>query len=161
MRHNPGSLTNLRSAVVLTSAITFAASLTQIALVVDGSDRGVEQLPFYGFELLILGPWSVLDNGLNLLIWLANPIIATTWILYLRDARFAALISAVTALGLTLSFLWVKCILGPGPEGVNVADFEMRPIISYGIGYWLWVTSSAVLAAGVTAGNVASGITGE
>lgn len=93
--------------------------------------------------------------------WLANPVIAVTWILYLRDARFAALISAVTALGLTLCFLWVKYILGPGPEGVNVADFEMRPIISYGIGYWLWVASAAVLAAGVAAGNIASDIMGE
>ncbi len=92
--------------------------------------------------------------------WLANPIVAVAWILYLRDVRFAALISAVTALGLTLSFLWVKYILGSGPQGVNVADFEMRPIISYGIGYWLWVASAAVLAAGVTAGNIASDIMG-
>jgi hypothetical protein len=44
---------------------------------------------------------------------------------------------------------------------VNVADFEMRPVISYGIGYWLWVASAAVLAAGATAGNIASGIRGE
>jgi hypothetical protein len=93
--------------------------------------------------------------------WLANPIIAVTWIFHLRDVRFAALISAVTALGLTLCFLWVKGVTGPGPEGVNVADFEVRPIISYGIGYWLWVASAGVLAAGVTASNIASDIMGE
>ena len=198
MRHNPWNLTTLRSVVVLTGATTFAASLTQIAVVVDGSDRSIERLPFYGWELLILGGFSVFDNVLNLLIWplvvaawvlacckrpfatlivalvagalmrgyqdqgeafnmawLANPIIAVTWILHLKKVRFAALISAVTALGLTLCFLWVKCVTGPGPEGVNVADFEMRQIISYGIGYWLWVASAAVLAAGVTAGNIA------
>jgi hypothetical protein len=204
MRHSPWNLTTLRSVVVLFGAITFAASLTQIAVVVDGSDRSIERLPFYGLELLILGGFSVFDDGLNLLMWplvvavwvlacckrsvatviaalvagalmlgyqdrsevfniawLANPIIAVTWFLYLHDVRFAALISAVTALGLTLCFLWVKCILGPGPEGVNVADFEMRSVISYGIGYWLWVASAAVLAAGATAGNIASGIMGE
>jgi hypothetical protein len=93
--------------------------------------------------------------------WLANPIIAVTWSRYLRDVRFAALISAATALGLTLCFLCVNSIDGPGPAGVNVADFEMRPIISYGVGYWLWVASAAVLAAGVTAGNIASHITGK
>jgi hypothetical protein len=201
MRHNPWNLTTLRSVVVLAGATTFAASLTQIAVVVDGSDRSIERLPLYGLELLILGEFSVFDNGLNLLMWplvvavwvlacckrsvataiavlvggalmweyqdpseafniawLANPIIAVTWILHLRDVRFAALISAVTALGLTLCFLWVKGLTGPGPAGVNVADFEMRPIISYGIGYWLWVASAAVLAAGVTASNIASDI---
>jgi hypothetical protein len=87
--------------------------------------------------------------------WLANPIIAVTWLLYFgllypRVARFATLISAVTALGLTLSFLWVKDLPGP-PPGVNVPDFEMMPIISYGIGYWLWVASAAILAAGMSA----------
>jgi hypothetical protein len=198
---NLWNLTTLRSVVVLTSATSFAVSLTQIAVVVDGSDRGVERLPFYGFELLILGGFSVLDNPLNLLMWplvvavwvlacckrpfgtvilalvagaltrgyqyqgeafniawLANPIIAVTWILHLKDVRYASLISAVTALGLTLCFLWVKYVTGPGPEGVNVADFEMREIIFYGIGYWLWVASAAVLAVGITAGSVASKI---
>ena len=209
MRRSSGIFTMLRSVVVLTSAATFAASLTQVGVVVDGSDRSIELfpffgIPFYGLELLILGVFSVLDHPLNLLMWplviavwvfacykmplavaigalvagalmwgyqdpgeafniawLANPIVAVTWIFYLRDARFAALISAMTALGLTLCFLWVKCITGPGPEGVNVADFEMRQIIFYGIGYWLWVASAAVLAVGVTAGNIATDIMGE
>ena len=44
---------------------------------------------------------------------------------------------------------------------MNVADFEMRQIICYGIGYWLWVASAGVLAVGVTAGNIASEIVGE
>jgi hypothetical protein len=89
------------------------------------------------------------DTGANAA-WLANPIIAVTWILYLRDVRFAALISAATALGLTMCFLWVKYIPGPA-DGLNVPDFEMHPIISYGIGYWLWVASAAVLVAGMSA----------
>lgn len=161
MRHNPWNLTTLRAVIVLAGATTFAASLTQIGVIVDGSDRSIERLPFYGWELLILGGLSVFGDGLKFLIWLANPIIAVTWILYLRGLRSAALISAMTALGLTLCFLLVKCVLGPGPEGVNVADFEMRPIISYGMGYWLWVASAAVLVAGVTAGNIASRFKGK
>ena len=34
-----------------------------------------------------------------------------------------------------------------GKKCVNVPDFEMQPIISYGAGYWLWVVSAAILAA--------------
>ena len=198
MRHSPWNFTRLRSVVVLTSAAIFAASLTQIAVVIDGSDRRIERLSFYGFELLVLGWLGAFDDYLNLMMWplvvavwvlacckrpaatmiaalaagalmwrfqdrsetpfnvawLANPIIIVTWILHLRDARFAALVSAVMAVGLTLCFLWAKGITGPGPEGVNVADFETREIISYGIGYWLWVASAAILAAGAAAGNI-------
>jgi hypothetical protein len=204
MRHSSWIFAILRSVVVLAGAAIFAASLTQVGVVVDGSDRSVEQLNDYGWDLLISGGFGVLDDPLNLLVWpllvivwvlacrkrfatalivglvvgaltlayqgrsevfiiawLANPIIAVTWILYLRDARFAALISAVTALGLTLCFLLAKGVPGPGPEGVNVADFETRAIISYGIGYWLWVASAAVLAAGVAAGNIALVTMGE
>jgi hypothetical protein len=204
MRRNPWISTLLRSLVVLTSAVTFAASLTQVGVVVDGSDRSLERLDVYGWDLLLTGGFGLLDDPLNLLVWpmvltawvlacrkrfaaalivglvvgalafayrgrsevfivawLANPMIAVTWILYLRDARIAALLSAVTAVGLTLCFLLAHGVPGPGPEGVNVADFETRAIITYGIGYWLWVASAGVLAAGVTAGNIALGIMGE
>jgi hypothetical protein len=77
--------------------------------------------------------------------WLANPVIAVTWGLYLRNARPSAPISAVLELALTLSFLLVKTVPWDPKEG----DFS--PIISYGIGYWLWVASAAILAAGVSA----------
>jgi hypothetical protein len=77
--------------------------------------------------------------------WLANPIIAVTWGLYLRNARPAAPISAVLGLALTLSFLLVKTIPGAPRE----SDFS--PIVSYGIGYWLWVASATVLAVGMSA----------
>jgi hypothetical protein len=89
--------------------------------------------------------------------WLANPIIALTWLLYLcglsePEERFVVLISAVTALGLTLSFLWARDLPVPPPyHGVNIPDFVMVSIVSYGIGYWLWVASAAILAAGVSA----------
>ncbi|MBR0855468.1 hypothetical protein [Bradyrhizobium liaoningense] len=130
--------------------------MTQTAVVVDGSDRGLERLPYHGWELLVLGGFSVLGDFASLLVWLANPILVVAWILYLRDRQRAALISAVTALGLTLCFVGLKSILGAGPEGVNVADFEMRTIFSYAIGYWLWVASAAVMLAGIVVGNIAS-----
>ena len=75
--------------------------------------------------------------------WLANPIIVVAWFFYLRDKRSAALISAVLALGLTLTFLWVA--------DVPLSD-KLSPvtIISYGSGYWLWIASAGILAAGVS-----------
>jgi hypothetical protein len=48
-------------------------------------------------------------------------------------------------LALTLSFLLVKTIPWVPKEG----DFS--PIISYGIGYWLWVASATILAVGMSA----------
>jgi len=77
--------------------------------------------------------------------WLANPVIAIAWILYVSDKQPAALISAVVSLGLTLSFLCVQ----DGPFGPKQLD--PVPIISYGIGYWLWVASAAIVVAGMSA----------
>jgi hypothetical protein len=82
--------------------------------------------------------------------WLANPIIAITWLRYLRDVRLASLISAVFTLALTLSFLLVP----DAPRHAFVTDVpqaDMVPIISHGIGYWLWVASAAIMVAGVMA----------
>jgi hypothetical protein len=77
--------------------------------------------------------------------WLANPGIAITWILYLAHKQPASLISAVISLGLMLSFLRVQ----EGPFGFKQLDAV--PIISYGIGYWLWVASAAILATSISA----------
>ena len=92
----------------------------------------------------ILGPFGN-AGSLGYAAWLANLGIAATWVLYLRDKQLAAQISAVISLGLTLSFLMVQ----EGPFGPKQLD--PVPIVSYGIGYWLWVGSAAILAFGVSA----------
>jgi hypothetical protein len=81
--------------------------------------------------------------------WLANPIIAVTWGLYLKNARPAAPISAMLGLLLTLSFCLVKTIRHFPVDRDYLPDFI--PIISYGLGYWLWVASATILAAGSSA----------
>lgn len=100
--------------------------------------------------LLIIGlisiPYTpIIPDTVGYAAWLANPVIAIAWILYLSDKQPAALISAVVSLGLTLSFLWVQ----DGPFGPKQLD--PVPIISYGIGYWLWVASAAIVVAGMSA----------
>jgi hypothetical protein len=77
--------------------------------------------------------------------WLANPIIVAAWLFYLRDKRSAALISAVLALGLTLTFLWVADV----PLSDKLSPVTVK-IISYGSGYWLWIASAGILVAGVS-----------
>jgi hypothetical protein len=150
-----------RCAVVLTSAILFIVSLTQIVCVTDlnscedcgfGS-QGVKPGYLHGLEALIIGFGGVLEGYVP---WFANPIIVVAWLRYLygssKPVPFAVLISAVMALGLTLSFLLAHDLPVPPPyRGVNIPDFVMVTIVSYGIGYWLWVASAATLAAGVIA----------
>jgi hypothetical protein len=94
--------------------------------------------------LFAIGLMSIFPSVAGYAAWLANPILAVAWLLCLSDKRPAALISALIALGLTLSFLWVESVpLGP--------KLDMVPIVSYGIGYRLWVASSAIMFAGVSA----------
>ena len=81
--------------------------------------------------------------------WLANPIIVAAWFLYLADRRSAALISAILALGLMLTFLGVATV----PISPKLRDVE---IVSYGGGYWLWIASAGILVASVTVSNLSS-----
>jgi hypothetical protein len=92
------------------------------------------------FSIILM---SIFPTAAGYAAWLANPIIAATWLLYLSNTQPAALISALVGLGLTLSFLWVANVpLGP--------KLNMVPIISYGVGYWLWVASAAIVVIGVS-----------
>src|SRR6185437_16658700 len=94
MRHSSWKFITFRSVVVLASAATFAASLTRIAIVADGSDRSVDQLPFYGIGLLIDGGFGMFDDYLNLLMW---PLVVVTWMLACRKRFAAAVIAALVA----------------------------------------------------------------
>jgi hypothetical protein len=93
---------------------------------------------------LISIPYIPIPDTVGYAAWLANPGIAIAWIFYLSDKQPAALISAVVSVGLALSFLWVQ----DGPFGPKQLD--PVPIISHGIGYWLWVASAAILVAGMS-----------
>jgi hypothetical protein len=92
--------------------------------------------------VMAIFPEEVLPNA-GYVAWLANAIILAAWLFYLGDKRSAALISAVFALGLMLTFLSVTAV----PLSDKLGDVK---IVSYGSGYWLWIASAGILAAGVS-----------
>ena len=94
---------------------------------------------FGGLALLLIG-WVGVFGGV--VAWLANPALLMAWIFtFSRYRRAEAVICALAALGLALSFLSVKEI------DVDEAGNHAK-IISYALGYWLWVGSIVMACAG-------------
>lgn len=75
--------------------------------------------------------------------WLANPIVVAAWFFYRGNRRSAAMISAILASGLMLTFLGITTV----PLSDKFGEVE---IISYGSGYWLWIASAGILVAGAS-----------
>lgn len=89
--------------------------------------------------LLLIG-WLGVFEGI--VAWLANPALLLAWIFTLsRKRRVEAVICSLAALGLALSFLSVK-------EMDRDEAGHHAKIISYGLGYWLWIGSIATAYAG-------------
>jgi hypothetical protein len=169
-----------RWAVVLTSVALYIASLTQIAFVTECCYVRGNTRSFHSLDMLVIGWAAVLESPLEFVFviagwacacaksyraaiiwaflaigmlaipssgdaaWIANPIIVTTWFLVLDNKQRAALLSAAVALALTLIFLLVPDV--PLSDKLTSVD-----IMSYGIGYWLWIASAGLLAAGASA----------
>jgi len=68
--------------------------------------------------------------------WLANPLLLITWILLLRNNKFALLLSIFATL-LSLSFLGIDEV------PINEAG-GIEKIIKIEIGYWLWLFSCLI-----------------
>jgi hypothetical protein len=135
-----------RAAVVAVSAAAFIRCLTQTAFVTECCYVVGDTRSFDGLEMLFTGWMGVLSlpSNAGYAAWFANPVIVAVWFLYLGDKRPAALILAALALGLMLTFLLVTDV----PLSDKLTPVE---IISYGTGYWLWIASAGILAAGASA----------
>ena len=72
--------------------------------------------------------------------WLANPALLIAWLTY-KKSKTTSLVFTILSLTLMLSFLMFD-------EVINNEAGHYHKIISYKAGYWLWLSSSAVLAAG-------------
>ena len=72
--------------------------------------------------------------------WFANPAVFISWVLiWFRPTRPAALLCAISALCLSLSFM----LRNDYPMGA-----VMERITGYGDGYWLWNASIATMVLG-------------
>jgi hypothetical protein len=72
--------------------------------------------------------------------WLANPALIIAWLTY-KESKTTSLVFTILSLALMLSFLMFDKVID------NEAG-HYNKIISYRSGYWLWLCSSGVLAAG-------------
>src|SRR5207247_571555 len=92
---------------------------------------------------LLLCGWGGLFQGV--LSWLANPAIVAGWLTMMSNLRKApqfAIAYTTLSLVFALSFLFYREIdqtgMGMAPDRIG----------GYGLGYWLWVTSTAIAFVG-------------
>lgn len=92
-----------------------------------------------GLALLITGWLGIfVDPGASLS-WLANPfyILSVVGMLNKKDSNLLFILSLVSFL-LAVSFLGVKSII------IDAGGRE-KSLISYGLGYWMWVSSPFIM----------------
>lgn len=95
------------------------------------------------FGLLLVGWLGIFDG---IIAWFANPLLVVSWILSrMRRTRKIAFFLAIAALLVAVSFLLVSDVMRD--EAGNRAR-----VSSYGIGYWLWLTSITVAMFGAALG---------
>jgi len=132
------NLTSLKRYILLISLLVFIISLTQTAITYHDYD-GTKTHD--GVSLFLVGGIVILGGGLSeWFVWLANPLYLIGTILFLKSKKLSRIFSVVAIL-LALYFISFKEILA-------AEDGRMATIQSLNIGYWLWVTSIAVLAIG-------------
>ena len=126
---------NTRTLVLLGSVLLFVASLTQDAYYLAGDNPESWSA---SWVLLLMG-WMGVFYGV--ITWLANPLLVLSWILCLRGELRAAVIVSAAAVLLALSFLLHSTI-------VTSEAPTYEAVAGYGAGYWLWLASMLIMAAG-------------
>ena len=122
-------------ALVLASLILYVICLANDGYYIEGTNPRAWSA---AWALLLLG-WLALGTGV--LAWLANPVLFLGWALF-RYRRFkAAAACAAIALLLMISFLLADKVISSEAGTYST-------ITGYGLGYWLWVASSAAFLAG-------------
>jgi hypothetical protein len=122
----------LKRVILISSISAFAISLTQECYCTTAS---------YGNSVmaLIVGPLGLCFGGAGFS-WLANPLLFISWFSF-RKKPFKAVITGMISVVLMLSFLFFKQIISD--EAGNYST-----IVSYQLGYWLWLLSGGIMSAG-------------
>lgn len=115
----------------------FGISLTQSAYHAVGEVKGADS------PVLLLWGWMGFFAGEpSAFIWLANPLLGLCWGFVWASSR-VSLIMSVVCVGTMLAFLSFSKM----PINEN-GKYEL--IAGYDAGYWLWVSSAAILCIGNT-----------
>lgn|SRR6185437_10054690 len=126
------STLNLRKTILFISIGLFVISLSQKCFCTTyscGDSIAVFFSGFFGFFLSFTN-----------LIWLANPLLILSWIIINRNNKLSVVMSFLAAL-FALSFLFF-------PKIIDNENGNVSQIISYKIGYWLWLASCWVMFLG-------------
>jgi hypothetical protein len=128
--------------------LALSCGLFALCLFNDGYfvERRGEKTSGPGFLLVLIG-WIGLFQGI--IAWLANPFLLVGWFLLAGRQLRAAAACAFAATVCASSFLLCKTILTD--EGGNHSR-----ITGYGVGYWLWLASAAVLLTASFVGVIGS-----
>jgi len=121
--------------ITAVSLIVLVFALTQNSIVVKFNDE-IKVMP--SLDYFLMGAISFMGGGLlEEIIWLANPLSLYAIILLFKNNKNAEVLSCL-ALGLSVSFFFWKEILGS-------ESGSMAQIISFELGYYLWVLSILIL----------------
>jgi hypothetical protein len=119
------------------SLLLFGISLTQTCIIIDF--REIVEIP--SFDYFLMGSTAIMGGAIKeWFVWLANPLSLLTIILLAANNRLA-IITSLIALFLAGSFRSWKEILG-------AESGSMAKIISFELGYYLWILSIAILSIG-------------
>jgi hypothetical protein len=118
------------------SIVLYLISLTQKSYCTVGGTCEY----FSGLLNLIFGWFGVFMLHIPTFPWLANPLLLVSWILFRKKPK-ASFILSIVAFILMLSFLLVDEII------TNEAGTKSK-VVSYELGYWLWLLSSFIMLIG-------------
>ena len=129
--------------LLVASLAFFVACLFARGYYVDRADPRAQA---EGWKLLVFG-WIAIASGT--LAWLGNPALFVSWSLLAANKPRLSLFSAIIGCVLVITFLFERAVpTGEAPEPSLV--------VGYGIGYWLWLTSTVLQVAASAAALVPS-----
>ena len=127
---------NKSKKIILTiSIIIYIISLTQ-----EGFCTNIAGHCAKGFMYLLVGWLGVFMLHSPAMVWLANPILLFSWIRIKKKEKQSLIFSSISLITM-LSFLLFDEII------LNESGALSR-ITSYGLGYWLWVSSAFIMVLG-------------
>lgn len=122
--------------LVFASIALFLAALTQDGYYVEGPNPRAWAA---GWLLAVFGWLGILGGVFT---WIANPLLVAGWLFAFQKRKIISIILSGSSVLLMLSFLWRRTII------TSEAPTYSR-IISYQIGYWLWLGSAIVAFSGI------------